>query len=747
MSLRIFLLIQCCKEFDIMLQVSINNIPTRQYKNKISSIPRERKNLMRRRSRINKRMLKVTSPTKKEKLKTELLDIEVKLYKSRKKTKFAEEKKAISSIKKNPKFFYSYAKRFSTTNNSIGPLKDEDGKYVYDNDKIAQLFSKQYKSVFNKPDEDLPPASEMFPDDMLDSLTDIPFTRKDIIDSIDELSNNSASGPDNVAAHLLKNCKDELSPALYLLWRKCLDEGVTPSQLKHPEVIPIYKGGDMATPANFRPVSLTSHIIKVFEKVIKKYLVEYLTEKNLFSENQHGFRKGRSCLSQLLLHYEEILSSLASGKEVDVIYLDFCKAFDKVDFLSLLKKLKKLGIGGKIGRWVHSFLIARKQVVRVNGTYSSEEDVLSGVPQGSVLGPLLFIIYVSDIDEALKHSTLRCFADDSRMMKPIDDVNDNNLLQNDLMSVYEWTDTNKMKLNNTKLEMLHYSQGNEFVNQYTAPDGTHISNKEWVKDLGIIMSNDASFTTHIDHVTLKLRNMAAWILRTFQSREREVLMTMWKSLALPIHDYCSQLWSPSKKGEIQKLENVQRSFVRKVKSLDNLNYWQRLEALKLLSLERRRERYQILYIHKVITKLVPGISLASSGTGIDIKTDSSTRPGFKLAVPKTIKCATSGKTKFCNMKENSFTTHAVKLFNVLPRAIRNNCLQMTPNQMKANVDKCLELIPDEPQVIGYNSRCQSNSLLHMVPQVMRDEQLLMKTLKKYTNFKLLSRGGSPASPL
>ena len=393
---------------------------------------------MRRRNRINKQILRITSPKRKEKLKLELIDIESKLNKSRKKSKYLEEIKAIETIKKNPKYFYSYAKRFSKCTNSIGPLKDKSGNYIYNNQDIANAFSDQYKSVFSKPDVPLPPARNIFPDDdNSDKLNDIHFTEKDLVEAINELSDKSSSGPDDVASVLLKNAKDELSTALHILWRKCLDEGVTPNQLKESEVAPIHKGGSMAIPVNFRPISLTSHIVKIFEKIVRKYIVNYLNTNSLFNANQHGFRRGRSCLSQLLIHYEQILSALENGNDVDVVYLDFCKAFDKVDFGVLLKKIKLLGIGGKVGRWIYSFLAHRKQVVVVNGTKSRQEDVLSGVPQGTVLGPLLFVIYIGNIDSDVEHSTLRCFADDSRVLKTINGNNDYNLLQSDLIIMFE----------------------------------------------------------------------------------------------------------------------------------------------------------------------------------------------------------------------------------------------------------------------------------------------------------------------
>lgn len=174
--------------------------------------------------------------------------------------------------------------------------------------------------------------SDVDDDDMAQKLRDIDFTEKDIIDMIDELSPNAAAGPDGVPAILLKKCKEQLAKPLFMLYRSSLDEGIIPQSLKSANIIPIHKGGSRGEANQYRPIALTSHIIKIFEKIIRRYLVSYLEKRLLLNMNQHGFRTGRSCLSQLLTHFDKILDALENDSNVDVIYLDFSKAFDKVDF-------------------------------------------------------------------------------------------------------------------------------------------------------------------------------------------------------------------------------------------------------------------------------------------------------------------------------------------------------------------------------------------------------------------------------
>ena len=179
--------------------------------------------------------------------------------------------------------------------------------------------------------------------------------------------------------------------------------------------------------------------------------------------NQHGSRSQRSCLSQLLEHHEEILRMLEAGENVDVIYLDFLKAFDKVDIGILLRKVKSLGITGKLGRWIHSFLTGRQQVVIVNGRKSKVSDVISGVPQGTVLGPLLFLIYISDISEGVK-AKLKVYVDDTKVMRSIKDETEVEELQEDLETMYKWADTNTMTFNGAKFQLMRYGNNQDLKN-------------------------------------------------------------------------------------------------------------------------------------------------------------------------------------------------------------------------------------------------------------------------------------------
>lgn len=186
--------------------------------------------------------------------------------------------------------------------------------------------------------------------------------------------------------------------------------------------------------------------MKIFERIIRKKLVKHLEENQLLCKCQHGFRKGRSCLTQLLKHIDEIHLNLLQGEDTDVIYLDFEKAFDKVDHEILLQKLQDYGIRGRLYKWIEEYLRARQQVVVVDGKQSYPADVKSGVPQGTVLGPMLFLIYINDIEKCIKESTVSSFADDTRIKKNINKSTNVEILQNNINNVVNWSKSNNMTL-------------------------------------------------------------------------------------------------------------------------------------------------------------------------------------------------------------------------------------------------------------------------------------------------------------
>ena len=498
-------------------------------------------------------------------------------------------------------------------------------------------------------------------------------------------------GPDGFPAILLLKCAKSLSAPLAIFWNKCMATSYIPPSLKFSIIVPIHKGGSKSDPANYRPVSLTSHLIKVYEKVLRNKLVDFLEANNGLNKNQHGFRSGRSCLTQLLAHFDNVIALLEEGLNVDVVYLDFAKAFDKVDHNILLKKAQKLGIQGPVLKWIQKFLDKRTQSVIVNGRISAPQPVISGVPQGSVLGPLLFLILISDIDKDTRHSMVASFADETRVTKGIKAEEDAVNLQEDLFNIYQWSIQNNMQFNSIKFDLMRYGKDDDLKSStaYISPEWELIEQKQNVKDLGITMSDDCSFKTHINNIIQSGKNMASWILRTFLTRDQTTMLTLFTSLVRPILEYSSVLWGPIGKGDIQRIEEIQQSFIRKIKGI-NRQYSQALKDLNLYSLERRRERYQILQVWKMLEGKVPNLNDTPSSS-LQIQTSFVSRRGRTIRLPH---LATT-PTYLQQIKQQTIRCFGAKLFNCLPKYIRN-ITNSTTEHFKFKLDQFLQTVEDQP---------------------------------------------------
>lgn len=603
--------------------------------------------------------------------------------------------------------------------NPIGPLK-QNNVTITDPAAISEILKAQFESVFSTPNSPVD-LDALMSDLGPRGLEDLTFNEDEIEASIVKIPKNSSAGLDEIPAILLRNCASQLKKPIFLLWRASLDAGKLPQCMKKSVVTPVHKGGQRCLPENYRPISLTSHICKLFERIVVHRLTKYLNEANLFNERQHGFRSGRSCLSQLLSHHQEILDALENNAAIDVVYLDFAKAFDRVDYGILLKKLKAIGVCGKLLAWLADFLTGRKQVVKVSKHLSTEGPVYSGVPQGSSLGPLLFLILMADIDSCVSSVRVSSFADDTRFLQRINELEDAVKMQEDLIGVFNWAEENNLKFNSCKFEMVSYSCHARDLNrmdeheklfpfpQYFDAEGNVIPCVPKVKDLGVFMSSNAKFLSQINESVRKGSRHAGWILRVFRTREPPAMLTLYRSMVLPHLEYCCPLWSPTKIGKVRQIEAVQRNFTSKITSVANLSYWERLKALDLYSLERRRERYLILYVFKIIQNVTPNFDSAK----FEIKCTFSQRRGRICTIPPINNRAT-GNVK--SMVEASFPVRGPRLFNSLPIELRN--FNGSVDAFKSRLDKFLEQVPDKPCLPAYQQPASTNSIIEQLA-VMR----------------------------
>lgn len=471
------------------------------------------------------------------------------------------------------------------------------GRTVTDNKEMAEIMNSYFSTVFTRENGQAPEATNV---DLNTRLSDVEITEKKVRDKLKKLRPSSAPGPDSIGAGLLQELEDEVAPALTVLYRRLLDSGFTPGDWKKANVSPIFKKGAKRDPANYRPVSLTSVCCKVFESILRDAIMTHLDTNNVISDNQHGFRSAKSCATNLVEFYDRITDAL-NKLPADVVFLDMAKAFDKVPTRALLNKLKACGVTGKVGRWIENWLTGRQMRVTINGQASTWTEVLSGVPQGSVLGPILFIIFINDLEQAAGGAgVINMFADDTKvgaMMKTDEDVAQ---LQSALEGIYNWSQKWGMPFNVAKCKVMHTGRRNTKP-QYTM-GGQVLITTELEKDVGVMVTPNLKPAAHCAKAARTASTVLGQISRTFSYRDKHTFLSLYVQFVRPHMEFASQAWSPWHQKDINILEKVQERAVKMIGGLKGSSYSEKLKELGLQSLQERRDEADLLLAYKVINK-------------------------------------------------------------------------------------------------------------------------------------------------
>ena len=498
-------------------------------------------------------------------------------------------------IKCNSKKFYSYVRGKSRTREVVGSLRDHAGNIISDNSQKCNILNEHFASVFNSGNYNTSPDLSDN-EEVRHELKTVEITREIVQLKLEKLKINKTPGIDNISSTFLVNTAKEISLPVFKIFSKSLETSEIPEDWKTSNITPIFKSGDKQDPNNYRPVSLTSHLCKTFESIIKDCLVTYLDANNIISNNQHGFRSKHSCLTNLLTFIEFVQNCLDSCDPVDVIYLDFKKAFDRVPLNLLLHKLKLVGVGGNLWLWIQNWLIGRSQRVVIEGKCSQFTEVLSGVPQGSVLGPILFTVYINDLGDDIINKVLK-FADDTKNFGKVTSILEVQSLQGDLDKALGWAEKWGMDFNINKCKVMHFGRKNLKSEYFLG--GVRLQSVEHERDLGVIITDNMKAGSQCVKAAASGNKVLGLIKRVFASRSKEVILPLYKTIVRPHLEYCVQAWRPFLKKDIELLEKVQHRATKCISGMAGYSYEERLRLLKLPSLEYRRVRGDLIEVYKM----------------------------------------------------------------------------------------------------------------------------------------------------
>jgi len=487
---------------------------------------------------------------------------------------------------------YRYIRTF-TKSASIPPTIHFESTTASSDASRANLFNQYFYSVFTAPSTTPhPPSASLHPN----TLNSLVFTEDEVYSVLSQLDPNKATGIDTISPKILKYCAFTLTRPLCHLFNRSLASGIIPQEWKIHLVVPVYKTADRSSVKNYRPISLLSNTSKVLESLIYSKIIGHVLDN--ITTCQFGFLPGRSTTQQLLSYLNNIYKATSQGHQTDSIYLDFRKAFDSVPHNKLLDKLINYGITGPLWNWFNNYLNNRSQCVKICNAISPPLPVLSGVPQGSILGPLLFLIYINDLSSIALFSTLFLFADDAKLCKIILHPTDHLNLQYDLDQFLTWSINSDLLFSISKC--IYMSFNNQSQISYLL-DSTTLPQIHCHRDLGVQVSDNLSWNNHYNHITSKAYKYLGLLRRAFSNcHSIKAKKNLYVTLVRSQLTYCSQLWNPYLIKDTTALEKVQRQATKFILKDYISDYRTRLLKLDLLPLMYILDFYDIMFFIKAL---------------------------------------------------------------------------------------------------------------------------------------------------
>lgn len=467
---------------------------------------------------------------------------------------------------------------------------------VIDPRSLAIAFNDYFSSVFVRT-VDSPPECLV----SCINIPDLVVTEEGIFSALLHLDAKKSAGPDDIPNAFLVRYAEWCSRFLFVIFRDSILRGEVPEDWKKAKVVPVPKTGDKFDIKNYRPISLLCTASKVMEHFLFKHISSFLEQNNFFSPNQHGFRRGFSTATQLIHTTNDLFKSLDEGGQIAAVFIDFEKAFDRVSHSHLLFKIKKLLANPKILRWLDSYLSGRFQYVHIANNTSNLAPVYSGVPQGSVLGPLLFLIYLNDLSSS---SSVRCrlFADDCVAYLPVRTRDDQTALSTYLSAITDWCNSWKMSLNVKKCAQMTITRKRDPLEFSYKLNNTALQTVHQFKYLGVTITSNLSWNTHI-RIISSIAIQRLWLLRHrlkhCTSKTKQLAYT---SLVRPILEYADVVWDPHTKADIHCLERIQNKSLRFIYNA----YGRRVSVTELRirsglpTLQARRKIHRLKFLFNIV---------------------------------------------------------------------------------------------------------------------------------------------------
>jgi hypothetical protein len=581
----------------------------------------------------------------------------------------------IMGFKGKPKKFYGHMRKLQAVKPGVSALKQESGQLTASDQETVEVLGRNFQKMFTS-EGDMGPQHSSQDSETKFNSDSVKLDRDSVRLKLLQLVPEKSAGPDNIHPALLKNCAESLAGPLSIIFNESYITGAIPDDWKTAHIVPIYKKGAKSDPANYRPVSLTSVVCKVMESLIKDQLMKYLQDNNIISDSQHGFVSGKSCLTNLLETLESWTKALDEGFGIDVLYLDYRKAFDSVPHKRLLEKLKANGIGSKTRAWLETFLTGRKMRVGIRDSFSQWFTVLSGVPQGSILGPLLFLLFVNELPDWIVNN-MKMFADDTKLWTQIRTQDDSLTLQHDLDTLSAWSDKWLLKFNPEKCKLMHI--GHKIDTKYFMEEGgrrVEIQAVTEEKDLGVYFTNNLRPNKQCLKSAAKARSVLAMVRRHFKRIDPQSFRLLYKTYIRPHLEFCIQSWSPYLKKDIEILEKIQRMATRLVPQLRKYSYEGRLRRLQLTTLYQRRTRGDLIETYKLLT----GKEKVSSDQFFKLYVSGHNTRGhsLKLAVQRSR----------LDLRKSFFSQRIIQQWNDLPQYVVD---APSTNSFKSRLDNFMEM--------------------------------------------------------